>query len=317
MINYSFIIPYYKLPLHYLQRMLNSIPKREDVQIIVVDDASLLPAIEEEKLQDICNMSNAELLSLQKNGGPGVARNEALKIAKGEWIYFADADDYYDTANLTQLMDLAIDAPFDIIYQGFNRIVDGVVEEHLYGFPMDRTQLIEVDKEDSDSYICRFYPVEKIIKRALIQENNLKFDPLYLSEDRVFAVSAFFASTRIARFSCPVYNYDIRSQSLSQIDPPYARLVPAVDVAIRVNRLLKDNDKLGIIRDSTLPKYMHALYNKSRWMYWWQIIKIWSVLGFSEMMFVRGRVCYMRNVRISLFRQWTDPIRVFLGSKIR
>ena len=41
MINYSIIIPHKNIP-NLLQRCLDSIPNREDVQIIVVDDNSCL-----------------------------------------------------------------------------------------------------------------------------------------------------------------------------------------------------------------------------------------------------------------------------------
>ena len=39
-INYSFIIPHRNVP-HLLQRCIDSIPKRDDIQIIIVDDCSL------------------------------------------------------------------------------------------------------------------------------------------------------------------------------------------------------------------------------------------------------------------------------------
>ena len=38
-INYSFIIPHRNVP-HLLQRCIDSIPKRDDIQIIIVDDNS-------------------------------------------------------------------------------------------------------------------------------------------------------------------------------------------------------------------------------------------------------------------------------------
>jgi glycosyltransferase involved in cell wall biosynthesis len=39
MINYSFIIPHHNSP-KLLERCLNSIPQRDDIEIIVVDDNS-------------------------------------------------------------------------------------------------------------------------------------------------------------------------------------------------------------------------------------------------------------------------------------
>ena len=44
-INYSFIIPHKNIP-DLLQRCLDSIPRREDIQIIVVDDNSDLDKVD-------------------------------------------------------------------------------------------------------------------------------------------------------------------------------------------------------------------------------------------------------------------------------
>ena len=44
-INYSFIIPHRNVP-HLLQRCIDSIPKRDDIQIIIVDDNSSVHYVE-------------------------------------------------------------------------------------------------------------------------------------------------------------------------------------------------------------------------------------------------------------------------------
>ena len=68
---YSIVIPHYNSP-NLLQRMLDSIPQREDIQVIVVDDCSTRQNVE---LLKQCHHSNLEIVYLPENKGAGYARN--------------------------------------------------------------------------------------------------------------------------------------------------------------------------------------------------------------------------------------------------
>ena len=82
------------------------------MQIIVVDDGS---CDEEYKLVE--EMRDEYSFELYKNEGiyAGGARNTALKYAKGEWIVFADADDYF-TPLVADLFKKHKDSDADIVY---------------------------------------------------------------------------------------------------------------------------------------------------------------------------------------------------------
>ena len=89
--NYSIIIPHKNIP-DLLKRCLDSIPRRNDVQIIVVDDNS-----DPEKV-DFSNFPGVgekcvEVYFTKEGKGAGFARNVGLKYAIGKWVLFADADD--------------------------------------------------------------------------------------------------------------------------------------------------------------------------------------------------------------------------------
>ena len=110
MVNYTFIIPH-KDCLTLLKRCIASIPVRDDIQIIVVDDHS------NHEIQDFNSLpSRIELFRLVDYHGAGAARNEGLLHARGKWILFADCDDYYyyknpiDGSNSAKL-NLKVDIP--------------------------------------------------------------------------------------------------------------------------------------------------------------------------------------------------------------
>ena len=92
-INYSIIIPHRNIPL-LLRRCLDSIQRRMDIQIIVVDDNSDPGQVDFEHfpgLDEPC----VEVYFTKEGKGAGYARNIGLKHAKGKWLLFADADDFY------------------------------------------------------------------------------------------------------------------------------------------------------------------------------------------------------------------------------
>lgn len=90
----SIIIPVYNAaPL--LNRCLDSIFSQETqytFEVILVDDESTDNSIEIIKSRKEENISFYQ----QKNSGPSSARNKGIEMAKGEYIAFLDADDYWN-----------------------------------------------------------------------------------------------------------------------------------------------------------------------------------------------------------------------------
>lgn len=93
MVNYSIIIPHKNIP-DLLQRCLDSISPREDVQVIVVDDNSDLLIVDFEHFPGI-DRDDVELIFPKDGKGAGYTRNVGLDHAVGKWLLFVDADDFY------------------------------------------------------------------------------------------------------------------------------------------------------------------------------------------------------------------------------
>ena len=85
-INYSFIIPHRNVP-HLLQRCIDSIPKRDDIQIIIVDDNSDPKIVNFECFPGL-NEKCVEVYFTKEGKGAGYARNIGLTYAKGKWFLF-------------------------------------------------------------------------------------------------------------------------------------------------------------------------------------------------------------------------------------
>ena len=81
---FSIIIPH-RNSVNTLPRLFNSIPDRDDLEIIVVDN-SPVPL----KREQITTTRTFNLYYSEPNRGAGGARNVGIEQAKGKWFIFAD-----------------------------------------------------------------------------------------------------------------------------------------------------------------------------------------------------------------------------------
>ena len=109
---YSIIIPHKNIP-QLLQRCLDSIPRREDIQIIVIDDNSS-PEIVDFAHFPGRERDDVEIVFTREGRGAGYARNEGLKRAKGKWLLFADTDDFF-LPDFLKTLDVYGDTDYDLV----------------------------------------------------------------------------------------------------------------------------------------------------------------------------------------------------------
>lgn len=100
MIRYSIIIPVFdnkECLIFCLEAIKGQINK--ETEIIIIDDGS-----KEASIDKIAKRYTSEFIKLKKNGGAGSARNCGVKIAKGEWLIFIDADVLIPKSFFTKLI---------------------------------------------------------------------------------------------------------------------------------------------------------------------------------------------------------------------
>ena len=88
----------------YIGACIDSIPKRDDLEILIIDDACIdnSAQIVNEKLRPFKKYA---MLKSNKNSGVGFCRNALLEMANGEYIFFLDADDKIDTEVFNNIID--------------------------------------------------------------------------------------------------------------------------------------------------------------------------------------------------------------------
>ena len=88
------------MPLYNQERLfkigLDSIPPREDIEIIVIDDCSTDDSLEEVRNYQITSPKNITVLRNEKNMGVAYTVNKGIDHAKGEYIVLLGSDgDYF------------------------------------------------------------------------------------------------------------------------------------------------------------------------------------------------------------------------------
>lgn len=208
MIKYSIIIPHRNIP-DLLFRLLSTIPVREDLQVIVVDDCS----DEKEWIKHLNKrFQHVVLILLDHNMGPGVARNIALKDCLGEKIIFADADDYF-TPCLSEILDEYWYDQCDIVY--FNSIA---VDSNNYSpssRATDRNIAFRKNRKPKDLRFQFTSPWGKMIKRELIEQHNVRFSDSMISEDVIFSTEVDLVASSYGCDERCIYCLTSRSNSLS------------------------------------------------------------------------------------------------------
>ncbi len=160
----------------------------KDLNVLIVDDCS------DENYDNICNFfsnyMNITTIKLEKNGGPGVARQIGLENTKNEYLVFIDADDEFsDSSSLLDLLNIIEGA--DIAFgQMFQESTNQILfhEECLHG---------------------------KMYRRSFLLENNIKFNSLRSHEDNAFNQLCLCTAKKVNYLEKVVYIYHNQPGSIT------------------------------------------------------------------------------------------------------
>lgn len=187
----SVIVPVYNAE-GYLKKCVDSILLQSfgNFELIIIDDGSSddsLSIIREYEKQD----ARIKTLS-QTNQGQGAARNNGIRISRGDYITFSDSDDYFeDNCIFEKMYNAAVKNSASLVCAGAQiKELSGELTEIF--FPDNITFNLETEKKKSAVYITdsRFMVScwNKLYRADIIKENNLIFQKYgeILSEDTLF-----------------------------------------------------------------------------------------------------------------------------------
>lgn len=223
----SIIIPVYNAE-KYLRECIDSVLLQQDFndyELICVDDGST-----DNSLNILRSYTDPRLIILtQKNQGAGVARNNAISVAKGDYIMFLDSDDCMTNGlNTLRAYKLSQKNELDIMLTAF----DCMTEHDLKLYTIHPTLSAHTTTkftEHSELSITQYAPEElgdtiflvgftgtaaKIIRRDFICNNDLRFLTLRRSEDFPFVQLSLVTAKRIGVCDISLNKVRIVSTSL-------------------------------------------------------------------------------------------------------
>ena len=214
-IDFSIIIPHYNIP-DMLERLLKSIPKKDNIEVLVVDDKSDKNLEGLELLKQ--NYPNVFFLDNTISKGAGNSRNIGLEKARGKWILFADADDYF-TENFYEIISKHVDDKGDVVF------FFPISADTDTGLETDRhIDFCKILKRYSDNptkknELCLRYelvaPWSKLIKRDMLIKHDIQFENTPVANDVMFCRKLGLYSERIGVSEENIYVIVSREGSLT------------------------------------------------------------------------------------------------------
>ena len=212
--NFTVIIPHKNIPL-LLERLIKSIPMRDDLEIIVVDDYSDARVVEQLRSLE---REDSKFILNQECHGAGYARNCALPLAKGKWVLFADSDDFFNLG-FNDFLNEYTDSDADIVYFNANSVDTDTYEpsnrvDHLHEF------IEEYHKDKNKGELIMRYlftePWCKMVKREIIESHHIKFEETSIRNDVRYSYLVGHYAAKIIVDDRQLYCVTTRQNSVSR-----------------------------------------------------------------------------------------------------
>lgn len=222
MIRLSFIVPFYNVE-QYIEQCIRSLYNQDipqlEYEVICVDDCSPDGSrVIVERLQQ--EFPTLRLVINKENRKLGGARNAGLDVARGEYIWFVDSDDYIAPNCLKRIIsemeanDLEVlhfeSCSFDTkkIYKPQYMYDDDTIYDGIT-FALDQSH-------DSWSSRC---PVawQRVQRKDFLDEHNLRFVERMMYEDTDYSLYMFTLIKRIKHINLIAYYYRLNPKSITHV----------------------------------------------------------------------------------------------------
>ena len=216
----SVIVPVYNTE-KYVERCIRSIMNQtyKNLEIVVVNDGSTdnsLNILEKLKVED-----NRIVIINQENKGVSAARNKGLENATGEFIGFADSDDFLEEDMYEIMANHLIDEKADMCrIKAFIYNREGGIEE----ISKERNFYVYNTKDEIlDAFLqgeLKIAVWDKLFRKSIVE--NIKFDGELFNEDAAYVWEACLNSKKVVMDTKQLYHHIKRPDS-SLTSAPFSK----------------------------------------------------------------------------------------------
>ena len=212
-------IPVYRAEA-YIARALESALSQSyaSVEFLIVDDAGgdRSMAIVADFQQNHLRGKDIRVVRHQENQGVSASRNDIIREARGEYLYFMDSDDAISADTITLLMQAIRRFQAEMAFGSYERIdVSGV--RSVYQYP----SALFLEKDQLAAFAFRKYAgiqasaCNYLVRTSLLREKGLAFIDTDYWEDMVFTYRLVTHVTKAILLPDITYSYYCRENSLS------------------------------------------------------------------------------------------------------
>lgn len=198
-----------------MESLINQTMDFKEIQVIMVDDCSTDNSREiMKKYSD--KYENIESIFLEENSGvAGKARNEGMKLAKGKYLMFADADDFLTKDACEMMYKNMEEKNADFITANYiNADEDGTVwNVPIFSYEKYKDFKLSITDYDKSFFIMNSSACNKIFRREFVEKHNIKFLEGVPGEDAYFTTSCFMKAKTVYYVSKVMYCYRQRNKT--------------------------------------------------------------------------------------------------------
>lgn len=215
----SVIIPVYNTE-QYVQQTVESIVQQtlQDIEIIIINDGSTDNSLAMINL--LAQKDQRINVYSQANQGLSVTRNNGIKRAKGEFIYFMDSDDLLESDTLKICYQKCIAEQLDFVFFDAESFYDDHIplREYQYQRNLNIEDKIwngtELLKIQDDTWNYRSSACLSFVKLSFIQQHQIQFYPNILHEDELYTALLYLEASRINYIKRTFFKRRVRHNSI-------------------------------------------------------------------------------------------------------
>lgn len=239
-IKVSVIMPVYNA-FDYLRPAMDSVLDQtlREIEVICIDDGSTDRSLD--ILKEYQEKDARIRIVTENNAGPSTARNKGIVRARGEYIIFLDADDFFEPDLILSLYTLAKEKSLDIAicnYDIYNekRAIFTPSKPEPHADILNGGRVVSKSEEPDRILQCNTgYVWNKLFRAEFIKTKEIMFAPeLFVFEDIYYISATFALADRIAYIDRVLVHHRIYSeQSRPKLFKKYFTQIPIVYLHIK------------------------------------------------------------------------------------
>lgn len=221
----SIVVPVYNVE-RYVRKCILSIINQDDdlfkdIELIIVNDGTKDKSVEQ--IHDLIEKYDNITFINQENLSLSVARNNGMKKATGEYVWFVDSDDWISSDAVKVLLPF-LDNINDIISFGFTQVTEG--GESLCSLYFNEVKTF--NGKDTFRKKCEFSTMAQraVYRKEFLSNHNLSFMPGVYNQDDELCLRASYLAKTVTLIPQSIYYFlrttgDKHKSIMNTVNPKY------------------------------------------------------------------------------------------------